>query len=72
MHLQDVQVTASGSTGGNARRAASSVYNPNNFRLDATRLTYNVLVGDSVPLANGTCDSRFTVQANDSTIVRSR
>ena len=34
-----------------------SVYNPNGYRLDATRLTYNVLRGDdSVTLATGALD----------------
>ena len=47
-----------------------SVYNPNGFKLDATRLTYRLMVGDSVPLGQGALDSRFTVQKNDSTEVR--
>ena len=46
-----------------------SVYNPNGYRLDATRLSYNVLVGDSVQFATGTVDSRFTVNGNDSSVV---
>ena len=49
-----------------------NVYNPNGYRLDATRLTYNVLVGDSgssVDLATGVLDSQFTVQSGDSTTV---
>ena len=46
-----------------------SVYNPNGYKLDATRLTYN-LVLDSIPFANGAIDEKFTVQDNDSTIVR--
>jgi LEA14-like dessication related protein len=45
------------------------VYNPNSYRLDATRLTYQVFVGDSVSLANGDMETRTTVQAGDSTIV---
>ena len=47
-----------------------NVYNPNGFKLDATRLTYRLLVGDSVALGQGALDSRFTVQKNDSTEVR--
>jgi LEA14-like dessication related protein len=47
-----------------------SVYNPNGFKLDATRLTYRLMVGDSVALGQGALDSRFTVQKNDSTEVR--
>src|SRR3981081_1638061 len=46
-----------------------NVYNPNGFRLDATRLTYNVMVGQN-QLGNGALDSRFTVQSNDSTTIR--
>src|SRR5262249_28188601 len=47
-----------------------SVYNPNRFRLDATQLTYVVsMAGDSVKIADGALDSRFTVQDRDSTIV---
>jgi LEA14-like dessication related protein len=47
-----------------------NVYNPNGFKLDATRLTYQLLVGDSVQLGQGALDSRFTVQKGDSTEVR--
>jgi LEA14-like dessication related protein len=47
-----------------------SVYNPNHYRLDATRLTYKVnLAGDSITLASGALDDKFTVNDNDSTIV---
>jgi LEA14-like dessication related protein len=47
-----------------------SVYNPNHFRLDATRLTYNLnLAGDSIKVASGTYDSQFTVNDGDSTLV---
>jgi len=46
-----------------------SVYNPNGYRMDATRMTYNVTVGDSVRLATGTVDNRFTVNENDSSVV---
>jgi LEA14-like dessication related protein len=46
-----------------------SIYNPNGFRLDATRLTYNLMVGEN-QLGTGALDSRFTVQEDDSTTVR--
>ena len=46
-----------------------SVYNPNGYRLDATRMTYNVAIGEDVQLASGALDSRFTVQSGDSTLV---
>jgi LEA14-like dessication related protein len=49
------------------------VYNPNGYRLDATRLSYNVVVGDggstTANLATGTLDNQFTVQSGDSTTV---
>ena len=68
VHLQDVRVNGVGLTGGNLD-VKLSVYNPNGYRLDATRMTYNVLVGGDVRVATGTVDSRFTVNDNDSTIV---
>jgi LEA14-like dessication related protein len=46
-----------------------NICNPNGFRLDATRLTYNVLVGQN-QMGTGALDSRFTVQSKDSTTVR--
>jgi LEA14-like dessication related protein len=68
VHLQDVRVNGMGLTGGNLD-VKLSVYNPNGYRMDATRMTYNVIVGDSVRFATGTVDSRFTVNGNDSSIV---
>ena len=46
------------------------VYNPNGYKLEATRLTYRLLVGDSVQLGMGALDSRFTVQEKDTMEVR--
>lgn len=68
VHLQDVRVNGVGLTGGNLD-VKLSVYNPNGYRMDATRMTYNVMVGDSVRFATGAVDSRFTVNSNDSSIV---
>ena len=65
--LKNVQVSSLGLTGGNLN-VILNVYNPNGYRLDATRLTYRLLV-DSTPLANGVMDTRFTVQDKDSTTV---
>ena len=65
--LKDVQIASMGLNGGNLN-VKLSVYNPNGYRLDATRLTYRLLV-DSTPLANGVMDNRFTVQDKDSTMV---
>ena len=68
VRLQDVRVNGVGLTGGNLD-VRLSVYNPNGYRLDATRMTYNVLVGDSVQFATGSMDSKFTVSGKDSNIV---
>ena len=68
VHLQDVRVNGLGLNGGNLD-VKLSVYNPNGYRMDATRMSYNVLVGDSVQFATGTVDSRFTVNGNDSSVV---
>lgn len=69
VNLKNVQVRGLGITGGNLD-VMLSVYNPNHYRLDATRLTYRVdLAGDSITIASGALDSRFTVQETDSTVV---
>lgn len=68
VQLKDVAVQGVGLTGGNLA-VKLNVYNPNAYRLDATRLTYNVQIGDNVNLATGVVDSRFTVQSGDSTTV---
>lgn len=68
VNLQNVNVRGLGLSGGQLD-VVLSVYNPNNFRLDATRLTYRVFVGDSVGLADGDVQTQTTVQAGDSTIV---
>lgn len=69
VNLRDVRVRGLGLSGGSLD-VLLSVYNPNGYRLDATRLTYKVnLAGDSITLANGALDSRFTVNDKDSTIV---
>ena len=66
--FKDLRVRGLGLTGGSID-AYLNVYNPNGFRLDGTRLSYNVNVGQN-PLGNGVLDSRFTVQDNDSTTIR--
>jgi LEA14-like dessication related protein len=71
VNLKDVAVQGVGLTGGQLA-VKLNVYNPNGYRLDATRLSYNVQVGDSgngVNLAAGTLDSQFSVQSGDSTVV---
>jgi LEA14-like dessication related protein len=66
--LKDVKIRGIGLTGGNLD-VVLNVYNPNQYRLDATRLTYKVMLSDSVTVASGLVDSRFTVQDHDSTTV---
>ena len=67
VHFQDAKVTGLGITGGSLE-VKLSVYNPNGFKLDGTRLTYNVLV-DSIKFGDGALTQQFTVQEKDSTIV---
>lgn len=72
VQLKDVAVQGIGLTGGQLA-VKLNVFNPNRYRLDATRLSYHVIIGDqgsnSTDLATGTVDSRFTVQSGDSTTV---
>jgi LEA14-like dessication related protein len=67
VHFQDARITGLGITGGSLE-VKLSLYNPNGFRLDGTRLTYKLMV-DSVPFGEGALAERFTVQEKDSTIV---
>jgi LEA14-like dessication related protein len=69
VNLRDVRVMSLGAMGGNLE-VHLGVYNPNNFRLDASQMSYNVFVGDSIRMATGTVDTRTSVQAGDSTIVK--
>jgi LEA14-like dessication related protein len=70
VRLKTVQIAGIGLTGGSLN-VDLSVYNPNHYRLDATRLTYQVLLNsDSVTLAAGTLDQQFTVGENDTAVVR--
>jgi LEA14-like dessication related protein len=69
VNLRDVRVLGLGTSGGQLE-VHLGVYNPNNYRLDATRLTYRAFVGDTVGLASGSFDQTTTVQAGDSTIVK--
>ena len=65
--LKDVKLTGVGLTGGSLD-VVLNVYNPNNFRLDASRLTYKVMM-DTVGFATGAIDQLTTVQSKDSTAV---
>ena len=69
VNFKDLRVRGLGLTGGSLD-AYLNVYNPNGFRLDATRLTYTVTVGDNAQVGTGALDSRFTVQNKDSTTIR--
>ena len=68
VNFQQMSITGLGLTGGSLD-VVLSVYNPNNFRLDASRLTYNLMI-DSVRFGSGALDQQFAVQSGDSTIVR--
>jgi LEA14-like dessication related protein len=63
--LKNVSVRGIGLTGG-AVDVVLNVYNPNGYRLDATRMTYKLMV-DTVALGAGAIDSNFRVQKKDST-----
>jgi LEA14-like dessication related protein len=65
--FKEVKLNGLGLSGGDLD-VVLSVYNPNNFRLDATRLTYNLMV-DSVNFGSGAIDQKFAVQSGDSTLV---
>jgi LEA14-like dessication related protein len=67
VHFQDARITGIGTTGGSLE-VKLSLYNPNSFKLDGTRLTYVVLVGADT-LGTGALADRFSVQDKDSTIV---
>jgi LEA14-like dessication related protein len=69
VNLKDVTLNAVGLTGGSVD-VVLSVYNPNGYRLDATKLTYRLLVGDSMTVGAGELSEKVTVQDKDSTIVR--
>lgn len=59
--LKTVSVRGLGLTGGSLD-VTLAVENPNHFRLDATRLTYRVMMAnDSITVANGAMDKLFTV-----------
>jgi LEA14-like dessication related protein len=65
--LRDIRLVGLGITGGEID-VVLDVYNPNEFRLDASRLTYRVYA-DTTLLGEGAYDSRFTVQNGDTTQV---
>jgi LEA14-like dessication related protein len=66
--LKDVKLVGLGVTGGTLD-VYLSVYNPNEFRLDGSRLTYQVFA-DSTAVGSGTLNQQFTVQNGDSTTIQ--
>ncbi len=67
--LQDVKLLGLGVTGGQLN-VDLAVYNPNHYRLDATKVHYTVnMAGDSVRIADGVLDNRFTVDEGKTSIV---
>jgi LEA14-like dessication related protein len=65
--LKEARVTGLGISGGSVE-VVLDVYNPNSFRLDGSRLTYNVLI-DSVRLGQGEYNSRFQVERGDTSSI---
>jgi LEA14-like dessication related protein len=61
--VRDVRLTGIGLNGGSVD-VSLNVYNPNNYRLDATRVTYQLLF-DTVTFATGAITERQTVQGRD-------
>jgi LEA14-like dessication related protein len=61
-------VTGLGLSGGSLD-VVLGMYNPNNFRLDGTSVTYHVSI-DSVPFGSGVFSDRFAVAEGDSTVLR--
>lgn len=68
VQLKEVVVTGLGLTGGSVD-VVLSVYNPNGYKLDALKMTYQVDV-DSIKLGDGALDGRFMVPERDSSVVR--
>lgn len=69
VNLRDVSVTALGLTGGSLD-VTLAVYNPNGYRLDATRLTYRVSMANDVTVGSGQIDTKLTMQEKDTTLVK--
>jgi LEA14-like dessication related protein len=66
--LKEMRIAGLGLTGGELD-VVLNVYNPNGFKLDATKLTYELMI-DSLKFGNGELDSKFVVQEKDSSQVR--
>ena len=66
--LRNVAVEAIGVTGGSLR-VALLVRNPNFYSLSSAGMRYQLLVGDSIPIATGVDSTHRRIGANDSTVV---
>jgi LEA14-like dessication related protein len=66
--LKDVRLVGIGVTGGTLD-ISLDIYNPNEFRLDGSRLTYQVFA-DSTAVGGGTLDQQFTVPNGDTTTIK--
>lgn len=62
--FKNVKVGGVGLTGGTLD-VILSVYNPNGYRLDASRVTYKLMV-NSLDVGTGALDRHFSVPSNDS------
>ena len=67
VQFSDVKIRGLG-LGGGALDIVLSVYNPNGFDLNASRLTYKLMVEDK-DLGNGVLNRAFRVKDRDSTFV---
>lgn len=67
VNFRELRVNGLGLTGGSLD-VVLSVYNPNGFKLEATRFTYNLLM-DSVDVASGALNDMFAVRSGDSSLV---
>jgi hypothetical protein len=71
VRLNNVQLRGVGLTGG-SMDVQLAVYNPNNFRLDASRMTYQLLAGtggDTATIATGLVEGQRTFAEKDTTFV---
>ncbi len=66
--LREFTITGLGLTGGSVD-VVLQVHNPNGYKLDALKMTYQVDV-DSIRLGEGELDGRFVVPQKDSALVR--
>jgi LEA14-like dessication related protein len=67
VHFNDAKIRGLGLSGGSVD-VVLSIYNPNGFNLNASRLTYRLLVEDK-ELGTGALNNAFRVGSNDSTYV---